>query len=182
MKELKCLKNDYKKAILRSFLDFIIIFILLFLIAFMGSFIKDFGSSFVIIFTQKLPLFFIMLAISILLVLLLAYIDIASRCLILRYDEEKVTFVKKKNEENMRLNYELYVRAELKKNSFFFSFRQNKRVVNAYLSIADGYLLLEHLKEKQIKLDLIPKDTGKIKESEENQANENNDVDNTSLK
>lgn len=155
MKEFKCLKNDYKRAILRSFLDFIIVFVLLFLIAFMGSFIKDFGSSFVIIFTQKLPLFFIMLGISILLVLLLAYIDIASRCLILRYDEEKITFVKKKNEESMRLNYELYVRVELKKDTFSFSFRQNKRVVNAYLLAEDGNLVLEYLREKQIKLDII---------------------------
>lgn len=161
MKEVICLKTDVKKVALRFLIDLLIIFALLFLIAFVESFIKSFSSSFSYIFKEKLPLFFIMLALSVVLALILAYIEINSRCLSIRYDDEKIIFVKKKKEESMKLTYELYVRLEKKKDILFFSFRQNKRVVNASLDINCGNELIDFLKDKECKLDIIQNNSRK---------------------
>jgi hypothetical protein len=158
MKEIQCLKVDYKKIVVRAILDFIVIAVLLFLIAFMESFIKDLGNSFSYIFKEKLLLFFILIVFSILLTVVISFIEISARCLSLKYDDEKIIFVKNKKEESVRLTYDLYVRAELKNNSVVFSFRQNKRVTNAYLSDIVGAELIEHLKAKEIGINIINKD------------------------
>lgn len=185
MKELKCLKVDYRKIFLRSILDFIVIAVLLFLIAFMESFIKDLGNSFTYIFKEKLVLFFVMLLLSIVITILISFIEISSRCITLKYDDEKIIFVKNKKEESVKLTYDLFVRAEIKENSIVFSFRQNKRVTNAYLSVVDGTELIEHLKTKEIKVNIINKnkkteeqqevDKGGLEE-QQNKRTENNDI------
>ncbi|NLL56807.1 MAG: hypothetical protein GX242_06310 [Clostridiales bacterium] len=151
MKELKCLPIDYKKLALRSLLDFLIIAVLLFLIAFMESFIKDFTNSFSYIFREKLPLFFVMMALSVILALLISVMEVRSHCKIVKFDDQKIAFVKSKKEESMELNANLFVQIDAKNDKIRFSFRQNKRVVNAFLLKSEGSELMEFLRQKEIK-------------------------------
>lgn len=150
MNEIKCNKVDKKKLILRTIFDFIVIFILLYLITFVEYIINDFSKSFSYIFNEKRILFFVMLTISLALSIVLSFIDIGSRCIAIKYDDEKLIFIKNNKEDNMRLSSNLFVRSEAKENCIIFSFRQDKRAVNAYLNKTDGIVLIDHIRSKGI--------------------------------
>lgn len=174
MREAKCLKINYNKQIARVFIDFIIIFVLFYLIAFIESIMQNFAASFKYVIQEKKLLFFVIMAISFLLSLFLAFMDMSSRCLSIKYDEEKIIFVKRKKEESMKLVYGLIVRSETKIDGTIFSFRQDKRVVNVYLSKTDGSALINQIRDKGITINCL---SGKKSQNFKNTEEKTNEED-----
>lgn len=155
MKEWVCLKPDYTKIVLKAMRDAVIIFALLFLIVFIEYIMKVFLNFFANIISQKAINIIVVAVISLALAAIVAVIDVISRCGKIKADEEKLVLVKGKKEETMTLTADLYVIGQEKKNLFTFSFRQNKRVINADLSTGDGKALAAFLSDKGIRVNSI---------------------------
>lgn len=151
MKEFDCLKVKTGELILRSIVDALLLMVILYLIAFIDEIIKDFANSFAVAFGEKLYLFFIILAICIVIIVMLAVLDVKNRCSKIMFDKEKIIFTKNNNKEGFpfdpRTSVSYY---KLKNGDMTFVFKCGKKSFNVFLNNINGNELLEFFKENNI--------------------------------
>jgi hypothetical protein len=186
MKEIKCIPINYNKTIMRVLIDFVAIFLLLYIITFIEYIMDDFSNSFALVLNAKLPIFFIIMGISLALSILLTFMDIGSRSAGIKYDDEKIIFIRKNNEISVNFGRSLAVRYENRDEGVIFNFREGKRTITALINKGDAKTLIEDLKGRGVSvvangqksnkafMEIIPNEKN-VKNTETNNSVENED-------